>query len=92
MIRRRKTRVIGIGNIKIGGRFPIAIQAMAKTHTKDIKNTIEELKRLENCGAEILRLAIKDSEDASAIKAIRKKIKSLCLILLLLGQRRRIYI
>ncbi len=71
---RRKTKSIKIGNICIGGNNPIAIQSMAKTKTADIENTIQEIRGLENSGCEIVRLAVKDSLDARAIKKIKEKI------------------
>ncbi len=71
---RRKTKSIKIGNICIGGNNPIAIQSMAKTKTADIENTIQEIRELENSGCEIVRLAVKDSLDARAIKKIKEKV------------------
>ncbi|MCX7661724.1 MAG: flavodoxin-dependent (E)-4-hydroxy-3-methylbut-2-enyl-diphosphate synthase, partial [Candidatus Omnitrophica bacterium] len=69
---RRKTRPVKIGRVYIGGDFPIAIQAMTKTKTADIKKTLKEIKDLEIAGAEIIRLAVKDKLDAQAIKSIKK--------------------
>lgn len=74
-IKRRKASIISIGSVKIGGNHLIAIQSMAKTKTSDYKATIEEIKRLENCGCEIVRLAVKDNGDALALKKIRPRIK-----------------
>jgi len=72
---RRKTRVVKIGNIYIGGKNPIAIQSMAKTKTADIEKTIQQIKQLQAVGCQIVRLAIKDSQDARAIKKIKAEIK-----------------
>lgn len=72
-ILRRKAKVIKIGNIKIGGNNPIAIQSMAKTKTSDVENTICQIKRLEKSGCEIVRLAVKDDADARSLKAIKKR-------------------
>ncbi|MEK7868389.1 MAG: flavodoxin-dependent (E)-4-hydroxy-3-methylbut-2-enyl-diphosphate synthase, partial [Candidatus Omnitrophota bacterium] len=69
-----KTRQIKVGNIKIGGGAPISIQSMTKTDTRDIPGTIRQIKELEKSGCEIIRVAIKDSEAAKAIKAIKRKI------------------
>jgi len=69
---RRKTKIIKIGDIRIGGSFPIAIQSMAKTKTADVDNTTREIKELESAGCEIVRLAIKDKLDAQAIKKIKQ--------------------
>ncbi len=75
VIKRRKSRIIKIGNIEIGGANPIAIQSMAKVKTSDIEKTVRQLKELESAGCEIVRLAIKDSLDARAIKRIKLKVK-----------------
>ncbi len=71
---RRKTRVIRIGNIFIGGNNPIAIQSMTKTKTADIEKTIRQIKELENIGCEIVRLAVKDSRDAKALRIIKRRV------------------
>ncbi|MDP8260518.1 MAG: flavodoxin-dependent (E)-4-hydroxy-3-methylbut-2-enyl-diphosphate synthase [Candidatus Gygaella obscura] len=73
---RRKTCVIKVGNINIGGKNPIAIQGMIKTPTKKKAAALKEIKSLFSLGADIVRLAVKDAEDAQAIKFIKKSIKS----------------
>jgi len=70
---RRKTKTIRIGNVLIGGNNPIAIQSMAKTKTSDIEKTIRQIKELEAVGCEIVRLAVKDSCDAKALRMIKPK-------------------
>ncbi len=75
MIKRRKSRQIKVGNIKVGGDAPIVIQSMTKVQTSDIKRVVSQIKKLENCGCEIIRVAIKNFEDADAVKSIKKKIK-----------------
>ncbi len=72
---RRRTRQINVGGVKIGGNAPVSIQSMVKAHTSDIKAAVSEIKRLENAGCEIVRVAVKDSRDAAAIKAIKRGIK-----------------
>jgi len=72
---RHKTRTIKIGHIRIGSRNPIAIQSMSKTKTEDVENTVRQIKELENVGCEIVRLAIKDDRDASALKEIKNRVK-----------------
>ncbi len=74
-IKRRKSRVIKIGNCAIGGRNPVAIQSMAKTKTADIDNTVAQIRQLELAGCQIVRLAVKDEDDARAIKAIKAQAK-----------------
>lgn len=75
MIKRRKTRQIKVGNVKIGGNAPVSIQSMTTTDTSDIKATVAEIKQLEKAGCEIIRVAIKDLEDAVAVKAIKRQAK-----------------
>ncbi len=75
MIKRRKTKVIKIGNVKIGGSNPVAVQSMTNTDTRDAKATIKQIKELEKAGCEIIRVAVPDEKAAKAIKAIKKEIK-----------------
>jgi len=74
MIMRRKTRQVKIGSVTIGGGAPISIQSMTKTRTADVKATVAQIKRLERCGCEIIRVAVKDPEDAQAIRRIKGSI------------------
>jgi (E)-4-hydroxy-3-methylbut-2-enyl-diphosphate synthase len=71
-IKRRKSKVIKIGKVAIGGENPIAIQSMTKTKTADIKNTVKQINALDAAGCAIVRLAIKDFTDAVALKEIKK--------------------
>jgi len=75
MIHRRKTRQISIGSIKVGGDAPISVQSMTKTDTRDIRRTILQIRRLEEAGCEIVRVAVVDEEAARAIADIKKGIK-----------------
>lgn len=70
---RKKTKVIQIKDIKIGGDNPIIIQSMNNTDTRDIVKTVAQIKALEEAGCEITRLAILDMEAAKAIKEIKKQ-------------------
>ena len=74
MIKRRKTRIIRVGKISIGGDFPIAIQGMSKTQTEDISCTINEMKELKEAGCELIRLAVKTEEAVACIRKIKEKI------------------
>lgn len=74
LIKRRNSRVIKIGSLKIGGCKPILIQSMVKSDTCDIKRVVSEIKGLEKAGCEIVRVAIKNIKDANAIKKIKSKI------------------
>lgn len=73
-IQRRKTREIAIGSVKIGGDNPIAIQSMCNTDTRDVKQTVEQIKKLEAAGCEIIRVAVPDMEAAEALYEIKKQI------------------
>ena len=69
---RRKSKAIKIGRLYVGAGNPIAIQSMTKTQTKDIPATLQQIKELQDVGCEIIRLAIKDLDDAKAIRKIKK--------------------
>ncbi len=71
---RRKTREINIGGVKIGGENPIAIQSMCNTDTRNASETVEQIKRLEEAGCEIIRVAVPDMEAAEAVREIKNKI------------------
>ena len=73
MIKRRKSKQISIGNIKIGGDAPISVQSMCNTDTRDIIKTLEQINALASAGCEIARLAVLNKDAASAIKDIVKK-------------------
>ncbi len=73
-IKRRTTRAIKIGDIKVGGEAPITVQSMTNTFTHDVAATVSQIKRLEAAGCEIVRVAVPDQEAAKAISAIKKKI------------------
>jgi len=70
-IKRRKTKVIKVGSVRIGGSHPVSVQAMTKTNTKDISATVRQIHKLESAGADIVRVAVKDIKDAKAIKQIK---------------------
>jgi len=70
-IKRRKSRIVRIGDVRIGGGYPIAIQSMAKCPTRDTRSVLKQIKMLEDEGCEIVRLAILDEDDARAISKIK---------------------
>ena len=74
-IKRKQTKEITIGNVKIGGNNPIAIQSMCNTDTRNEKAKIKQIKKLEEEGCEIVRVAVPDIEASEAIKEIKKGIK-----------------
>lgn len=71
----QNTKIIKIGNVKIGGTYPIAIQSMTNTKTKDILTTVNQINKLTAIGCQIVRVAVVDMDDALAIKEIKKQIK-----------------
>ena len=75
MIKRRKTKQIEIGGVKIGGDAPISVQSMCNTDTRDVKATVAQIKRLEEKGCELIRVAVLNKDAANAIKEIKKQIK-----------------
>ena len=74
MMRRRKSRTINIGDVVIGGSAPIVVQSMAKTDTRDVKTTTRQIKQLERCGCQLVRVAVPDREATEALPAIKKAI------------------
>lgn len=72
--KRKMTREINIGGVKIGGNNPIAIQSMCNTDTRDVKSTVEQIKKLEKAGCEIIRVAVPDMQAAECIRDIKKSI------------------
>lgn len=68
------TREINIGGVKIGGNNPIAIQSMCNTDTRDVKSTVEQIKKLEKAGCEIIRVAVPDMQAAECIRDIKNSI------------------
>ncbi len=73
-MRREETKVIQIGNVKIGGGHPIAIQSMTNTKTEDVEATVAQILALEAVGCEIIRCAVPTMEAATAIREIKKQI------------------
>ena len=74
MINRKKTRQIKVGNVLIGGGAPVIVQSMTNTDTRDVDATVSQIKRLEDAGCEIVRVAVPDAEAASALPYIKKSI------------------
>ena len=74
MINRKETKKVYVGNVPIGGNSFISIQSMTNTNTKDVKSTVSQIKKLENAGCDIIRMAVNDIEDAAALREIKKEI------------------
>ncbi|MFP4014573.1 MAG: flavodoxin-dependent (E)-4-hydroxy-3-methylbut-2-enyl-diphosphate synthase [Chitinispirillaceae bacterium] len=71
--KRKITRTVKIRGISIGGDNPVAIQSMANTRAHDVEGTLEQIKRLENVGCQIVRLAVPDKEAVNAFRVIRSR-------------------
>jgi len=72
MNQRRKSKPIQIGGVTVGGDAPIVVQSMTNTDTRNVRATIDQIKELEDCGCELVRVAVPDMEAAEAISAIKK--------------------
>jgi (E)-4-hydroxy-3-methylbut-2-enyl-diphosphate synthase len=75
MIKRRQSRPIQLGKVKIGGDAPITVQSMTKTDTRDVRATVQQIWDLEAAGCEIVRCAVPVREAAEQLGAIKKKIR-----------------
>lgn len=64
-----------MGSVKIGGDAPISIQSMTKTDTRDVRRTVHQIRRLEEAGCEIVRVAVVDENGAHALVGIKQKVK-----------------
>ena len=73
-IRRRKTKVINVGDVKIGGDNPISVQSMTNTLTTDVKATINQINDIAEEGADIVRVSCPDTESTKALKEIVKHV------------------
>lgn len=74
MKKRRISKQLHIGRVKVGGGAPVAVQSMTKTDTRDAGATIAQIKELEECGCEIIRVAVPDQEAAAALSKIKKSV------------------
>lgn len=72
--KRRLSKEVSVGSLKIGGNNPISIQSMTNTDTRDAKATIDQIKRLEEVGCDVVRVAVPDMEAAKNIGEIKKNI------------------
>ena len=71
-INRKKTKVITVGNVKVGGDNPISVQSMTNTLTKDVKATLDQIHKITEVGADIVRVSCPDTESTIALKEIVK--------------------
>ena len=74
-IQRKKTKKIKVGDVFVGGDAPISVQSMTNTLTTDINATINQIRSLENVGADLVRVSCPDEESSLALKKIVKEVK-----------------
>ena len=74
MQKRRVTKPVYVGDVKVGGDAPISVQSMTKTDTRDVAATVRQIREVEEAGGEIIRCAVPDMEAAKALAEIRKQI------------------
>ena len=73
-IKRRQTREINVGKVKVGGGNPITVQSMTNTLTTDIKSTINQINEISSEGADIVRVSCPDESSSKALKEIIKNV------------------
>ena len=73
-INRRKTKVINVGSVKVGGNNPISVQSMTNTLTTDVKSTVKQIKEIQEEGADLVRVSCPDEDSSKALKEIIKNI------------------
>ena len=69
-IKRKKTKEISVGDVKVGGANPISVQSMTNTLTKNIKETINQIEKITEAGADIVRVSCPDVDSTKALKDI----------------------
>ena len=72
--KRRLSKPIWVGDVKVGGDAPVSVQSMTKTDTRDAQATVRQIRELEEAGCEIIRCAVPDMEAAQALAEIKKQI------------------
>lgn len=72
-LQRRHSRLVRVGNVKIGAGHPIVVQSMTNTDTRDVQATVNQIARLKEAGCEIVRLAVPDREAALALGEIKAR-------------------
>ena len=73
-IKRRKTNIIKVGKVNVGGDSPISVQSMTNTLTSDTKSTIKQIQEISKAGADIVRVSCPDTDSTKALKEICKHI------------------
>ena len=73
-IKRKLTKEINVGNVKIGGNNPISVQSMTNTLTKDIKKTVNQINQIAEVGADLVRVSCPDEDSTKALKEVVKHV------------------
>ena len=73
-IKRKKTKVINVGKVKIGGNNPISVQSMTNTLTTNVKATIDQINEIHSEGADLVRVSCPDESSSKALKEIIKHV------------------
>ena len=73
-IKRKITKEINVGEVKVGGNNPISVQSMTNTPTKDIKKTVSQINQISEVGADIVRVSCPDEDSTKALKEIVKNV------------------
>ena len=71
MSKRRVTKPVYVGGVKIGGGADVTVQSMTKTDTRDVKATVKQIHELEEAGCEVIRSAVPDADAAEAMGEIK---------------------
>ncbi len=71
-IKRRKTKEINVGHVKVGGDNPITVQSMTNTLTKNVKETVNQIDKIAAAGADIVRVSCPDEDSTKVLKDIIK--------------------
>ena len=69
-IKRKITKEIKVGTVKIGGDNPISVQSMTNTLTKDVKKTVNQINQITEVGADLVRVSCPDEDSTKALKEI----------------------
>lgn len=73
-MKRKQTKIVKVGNLYIGGNYPILIQSMTNIKTSNVNAVVNQIQKLETLGCNIIRVSVLDEDDAYAIKEIKKYI------------------
>ncbi len=73
-IKRKKTKEIHLGKVKIGGENPISVQSMTNTLTTNVSETIKQINEISEAGADIVRVSCPDSDSTTALKEITRHV------------------